>query len=148
MRQLGIEFEKHYNSSNIPISDQFEPNEINCKDLFNAITIELFELKKQADPENEVDSKHNTNDNLTIEKYYFNCNWGRIIGLYSIVGCLAIKCYEKSMTNLIYQLINLLVDFLNNDKRIYSWISCSGGWVGLFNLPFYYLNNFTSFKGL
>ena len=66
-----------------------------------------------------------------LKAAHFDCNWGRIVGLFAFSGCLAIKCYEKRIPGLVYDIINWLVQLLSEDDyKISYWIESKGNWVG------------------
>ena len=109
MRMMALKFETVYRQQHIELTV------FNCKDTFTAIVCQLFELDNGA-----VSDEPNK---------YICCNWGRIVGLLAFTGCLAIQLFNKQSVNLIYSLTSLLVDFLNNDKRLFEWIESNGGWV-------------------
>lgn len=141
MRRMAFEFETQYEQVYASFNSfQFEPNDSNTRDIFNTIIVDLFELtagnneyaeNKESDSENENRSGENCINFslLSRENYSLKCTWGKIIGLFSLAGSLAIKLYEMNALNLIYCLIDLLNDFVNNDRRVFAWISSQGGWV-------------------
>ena len=119
MREMGYEFESKYNSQYMPLIDEL--------DIFLSIIYELFQISPQTNNTNELNESKNNNQ-------VFECNWGRIIGLFAFSGCLAIKCYDQEMPNLIYEVINWLSYFLNDDSRISNWIESKGNWVNIFRV--------------
>jgi hypothetical protein len=142
MRQLAFDFEKKYENKFVSFKFQFEPSEQNLRDIINAILIDLFDLN--TDNYNDYESKESDSDNdqrlsencinlnfglLSKENHNLKCTWGKIIGLFAFIGSLVVKCYTMNVSNLIYYLIDLLTDFLNNDKRIFTWINLQGSWV-------------------
>ena len=143
MRRMALEFETQYEQFYASFSSfQFEPNDINIRDIFNTVIIELFDLTVGDNSYSENKESDNENDNrlgencinfslLTRESYNLKCTWGKIIGLFSLTGSLATKFYEMNALNLIYCLVDLLTDFINNDKRMFTWISSQGGWVNI-----------------
>lgn len=140
---MALEFETQYEQFYASFSSfQFEPNDINIRDIFNTVIIELFDLTVGDNSYSENKESDNENDNrlgencinfslLTRESYNLKCTWGKIIGLFSLTGSLATKFYEMNALNLIYCLVDLLTDFINNDKRMFTWISSQGGWNSL-----------------
>ncbi len=53
---------------------------------------------------------------------------------------MAKQCLDEQESGLIYTLIDLQVEFLNSDKRIFGWIeSQKGGWVSYFVINSIYL---------
>ena len=145
MRRMALEFEKQYEQLFESFTSfQFEPNDNNIRDIFNTVIIELFDFTANDNMFSENKESDNENDNrlgencinfslLSRESHNLKCTWGKIIGLFSLTGSLAIKFYEINALNLIYCLIDLLTDFINNDKRMFTWISTQGGWVNILN---------------
>ena len=109
MRLMALKFETVYRQQHIELTV------FNCKDTFTAIVCQLFEL--DASVASEESNK------------YICCNWGRIVGLFAFTGFMAIELFDKKSANLIFSITGLLVDFLNNDKRLFGWIESNGGWV-------------------
>ena len=145
MRRMALEFEKQYEQLFESFTSfQFEPNDNNIRDIFNTVIIELFDFTANDNMFSENKESDNENDNklgencinfslLSRESHNLKRTWGKIIGLFSLTGSLAIKFYEINALNLIYCLIDLLTDFINNDKRMFTWISSQGGWVNILN---------------
>lgn len=130
MRQMAYEFEKHYERFN-SFEFQFEPTDSTIKDILNSILIDLFELNNEnlivLDNENKSDSCINFSL-LARDTNSLKCSWSKIVALFAFSGKLACKLHEIKSSNLIYNLVELLTDFINNDKRIFSWISSQGSW--------------------
>lgn len=152
MRQLSFAFEKKYFNDYSSLIDQLNfTTASNCKDIFLTIIIELFQIKTivlnsfvddckygKSVEENilfeKVESKFSQKNPSKITKSsiatQIECNWGRIVGLFSFAGCLAIKCYENRMVSLVYDIINWLVQLLNEEEyKIVFWIESKGCWV-------------------
>ncbi len=80
MRHLAYKFEKVHSANQYGV-DLIEITTSNCRDTFMAVIVELFDLQGMK---LEVD-----NDcKLDVEKGScgFECDWGRIIGLFSFFG--------------------------------------------------------------
>ena len=134
MRRMALEFETQYEQFYASFSSfQFEPNDINIRDIFNTVIIELFDLTVGDNSYSENKESDNENDNrlgencinfslLTRESYNLKCTWGKIIGLFSLTGSLATKFYEMNALNLIYCLVDLLTDFINNETGRSNWL--------------------------
>lgn len=135
MRQLAYEFEKQYKKAHQSFQFQFEPSEANLKDIFNTLINDLFDLSTDSlNLDNDKLSENCINLNFSLyskDTFNLKCNWSKLIGLFAFSGCLAIQLYELKADSLIYSLNDLLVDFINNDKRIFTWISSQGSWNGL-----------------
>jgi hypothetical protein len=155
MRQMSYAFELKYTNEYTPLVDQLNLTTMaNCKDIFLNIVIELFQIKTviTANSTNEccINDKNDAeslicdsletkfelkNPNTKIPQQpptwsHFECNWGRIIGLFAFAGCLSIKCYEKRIPGLVHDIINWLVQLLNEDDyKISQWIESKGCWV-------------------
>ncbi len=121
MRHLAFKFEKVHQ-----FSDQLEVTAFNCRDIFAAVIAELFDLEDLKQPEAGHDCKLDVEEKRALG---FGCDWGRVIGLFALVGTLAVQCLDKQADSLIYTLIELQVEFLSGDKRIFGWIEAQGGWV-------------------
>ena len=156
MRQISYAFETKYNEKYASLIDQLSlTTQANCKDVFLTIIIELFQVKTIFSTsqnctgctnvecsicdkaESKLFSKEHSKTETPLPPQQLNlaqleCNWGRIVGLFSFSGCLAIICYEKRMPGLVYDIINWLVQLLNEDDyRINYWIESQGHWVSL-----------------
>jgi len=124
MRHMAYKFEKVYEAE---FSDELDITSFNCKDTFLALISELFEINVNK-LNSSKRSKNNISNNNGIDSSNFNCNWGRVIGIFAFSGSLAIKCYEKQLTSVIYIICELQIEFLNNQKQIYDWIDSQGSW--------------------
>lgn len=116
MRHLAYKFEKIYESN---FSDSLDITSFNCQDTYLALIVDLFELSDI----NSINSDCKLN-----ETDRFKCNWGLIVGMFSFAGSLAIQLIEKKMTNMIYTIIDLQIEFLINNWKISNWIESQGSW--------------------
>lgn len=110
MRKLAYEFEMTYATNYLPLGTQLNPSESNLQEIFNAILIDLFDLKCANG----------------------NCNWGRIVALFAFSACLAISCYEKDLARLVYEIRDWLVEFLLKNTVVQNWFRSQGYWVRVF----------------
>lgn len=117
MRHMAYKFEKVYEAE---FKEELDITNFNCRDTFLALISELFEMSNK-----EYD---NNKTSVLLSVSSFNCNWGRVIGMFAFAGSLAIKCYEKQLSNVIYLICDLQIEFLNNEKQIYAWIESQGSW--------------------
>ena len=146
MREMSYEFEKLFNNIYVPLVDQLDLKTNNFKDIFFSIALELFQVNTNNKSTSYFDrfkrrnSNHNGGGGIGFE-----CNWGRIVGIFSFSGCLAVKSakiipFESdpnmivSWKNIVYNIIDWLTQFLNNEPRIFDWIENNGGWVGLIDI--------------
>jgi hypothetical protein len=102
MRNLCTKFENYYNKSFKLLCSEFHITNENYKAILTNVSNELF-------------------INNII-------NWPRIVALFTFCGCLAVKCYEKEMQNVIYEIINWLINYLNK-REFLEWIQSKGNWV-------------------
>ena len=146
MRQMSYEFERRYNKDYSSLIEQLHlTTQANCKDVFLSIVIELFDIQascgqhqKAIASSGDCESRNSAETNAmhvkSPELTRLVCNWGRIIGLFAFAGCLAIKCYEKKIPNLVYDIINWLTQFLSDEEyKISNWIESKGNWVRIFS---------------
>jgi hypothetical protein len=139
MRQVSYEFENTYSSVYMPLINQLDLKSNGLKDLFFSIALELFQINSNSKSRQGVlnDEKSYLNRlkrKMSNANPRFECNWGRIVGLFAFSGCLAIKCAGDSRDvdswkQNIYCIMDWMTQFLNNDSKISSWIENNGGWV-------------------
>lgn len=121
MRHLAYKFEHVYECE---FSNKLQISNFNCRDTFMALVVDLFEL-----PESNGIPRTGEGDGLLSDgSYSFSCNWGRIIAMLSFAGSLAIQLYENKLTSLIYAVIDIQLEILNDEQRIFNWIESQGGW--------------------
>ncbi|CAF0851143.1 unnamed protein product [Brachionus calyciflorus] len=113
MRQLAYEFERRYNTEYLPLANQFDLTELNFSDTLNTVINELF----QTNENNESDSK-------------FDCNWGRIIGLFAFIGCLVMHLYEHKRPNLIIRVLDHMEKYLTKEPKMFLWFEQNNFWDG------------------
>jgi hypothetical protein len=141
MREMSYEFEKLFNNTYFPLIDKLDLKINNSKDTFFSIALELFQVNTDDKSTNYFDRFKKRNCiTKSGGRIGFECNWGRIVGIFSFAGCLAIKSAKitqfesdsniiTSWKNIIYNIIDWLTQFLNNEPRIFDWIENNGGWV-------------------
>ncbi|RNA12656.1 bcl-2 1 isoform X1 [Brachionus plicatilis] len=110
IRQLGYQFEIKYNSQYLALATRLEINAFNYKQVLGIIFNELFELEYENGK---------------------NFNWGRIIGLFSLAGCLVMRLYEDKVQNLIPNVLECINFFLTKNSRIRLWFHENNYWDGL-----------------
>ena len=128
MRQMAFEFEKRYNSDYLPLSDQFTISTDYLNEMFPLILAELFQIKTLN--QSIMNESLNQSGSSAHQDTGFNCNWCRVIALFSFAGCLALRCYRTETPNSIHEIVEWLIKFLNCDQRVFSWIESKGGWNG------------------
>jgi hypothetical protein len=134
MRRVAFTFEKQYNCTfpEKTLSESFHLSSANCRATLQRIINELFSLKNVT--VNGTSSKNdliyskeslqmnNNDDDLVI-------NWSKIISLFAFSGCLAIRCYKNEMQYLVHRIIEWLINFFNNNSKVFNWIERNGNWV-------------------
>ena len=144
MREMSYEFEKLFNSVYAPLVEQLDLTTNNIKDIFFGIALELFQVNTNNKSTSYFDRFKRRNSNLSRDNggIGFDCNQGRIVGIFSFSGCLAVRSAKivpfesnsimiASWKNIVYNIIDWLTQFLNNEPRILDWIENNGGWVRL-----------------
>lgn len=110
VRQLGYQFEIKYNNQYLALTGRLEINEYNYKPALKIVINELFELESENGPK---------------------FNWGRIIGLFALAGCLVLKLFEDKRQNLIPNILEYLNLFLTKNSKIRLWFKQNNYWVKL-----------------
>lgn len=116
IRQLGYEFEVKYNNEYLALAGHLQITESNYKQVLKAILFELFELESENGP---------------------IFNWGRVIGVFALTGCIVLNLYEEKRQNLIPSILEYVSLILTKNSNISFWFKENNYWVKIENFYFF-----------